>query len=244
MLKRNALLLLIVVSWFTAASTAFGQQPPETAPIAAGESILNLGPLLDVTNGLKTELLQYHDCTGAAGCYAKDLDLQAERAIAFLRARAARRESDERLALILDIDETTLSNWAQMSAANFEYNSKDFDAWVSSAQAPEIPGTHRLFKAAQGLGVSVIFITGRPETQRASTEANLRLRGFDKWEKLIMRSPDQQKLTAEQYKSDVRGVVAQNFRIVLNVGDQWSDLRGPNPAEFSVKYPDPYYFIK
>ncbi len=244
MLKRNAVFLLIVVSWFAADYTASAQQAPETAPVATGESILNLGPLLDVTNGLKTELLQYHDCTGAAGCYAKDLDLQAERAIAFLRARAAYREPAEKLALILDIDETTLSNWAQMSAANFEYNSKDFNAWVASAQAPEIPGTLRIFKVAEKLGVSVIFITGRPETQRASTETNLRLRGFGKWEKLIMRAPDQQKLTAEQYKSDARGVVAQKFRIVLNVGDQWSDLRGPNPAEFSVKYPDPFYFIK
>ena len=92
--------------------------------------------------------------------------------------------------------------------------------------------------------MSVIFITGRPETQRASTEANLRLRGFDTWEQVILRAPDQQKLTAEQYKSAARGMVAGKFRIVLNVGDQWSDLHGPNPAEFSVKYPDPYYFIR
>jgi acid phosphatase len=238
----------IIVSFvvcFAALSIAVtAQQAPETAPVAAGESILNLGPLLDVTNGLKTELRQYHDCTGAAGCYQKDLEVQADLAIAFLRMRAAHRNTDEKLALILDIDETTLSNWAQMSAANFEYNSKDFNAWVASAQAPAIPGTLRLFKTAEELGVSVIFITGRSEAQRASTETNLRLSGFDKWEQLILRAPDQRNLTAEQYKSEARGVVAKTFRIVLNVGDQWSDLRGPNPAEFSVKYPDPYYFIK
>jgi hypothetical protein len=30
----------------------------------------------------------------------------------------------------------------------------------------------------------------------------------------------------------------------LNVGDQWSDLKGTPEAEYSVKYPDPYYFLK
>jgi len=215
-----------------------------TAPLARSESIPNLGPLLDRVNALKAELRQYHDCSATAGCYPKDLDQQADRAITFLHIRAAHRKSDEKLAMVLDIDETALSNWAEMDAANFEYNSKDFNAWVASAQAPAIPGTLRLVKAAEEVGVCVFFITGRPETQRASTEANLRLRGFDKWEQLILRRADQQKLTAEQYKSAARGIVARSFRIVLNVGDQWSDLRGPNPAEFSVKYPDPYYFIK
>ena len=238
---RSALFYLSMLTTVVPLASA---QKAMTAPEAPSESIQNLGPLLDRVNALKADLRQYHDCVGAAGCYEKDLDLQADRAVAFLRMRAAHRNADEKLALVLDIDETSLSNWAQMSAANFEYNSKDFNAWVESAQAPAIPATLRLFKTAEELGFSVIFITGRTEMQRASTEVNLRLRGFDKWEQLIMRAPDQQKLTAEQFKSDARGTVAREFRIALNVGDQWSDLRGPNPAEFSVKYPDPYYFIK
>jgi hypothetical protein len=28
-----------------------------------------------------------------------------------------------------------------------------------------------------------------------------------------------------------------------NPGDQWSDLKGKPEAEFSVKYPDPCYYI-
>jgi len=38
-------------------------------------------------------------------------------------------------------------------------------------------------------------------------------------------------------------IESEGFRIVLNVGDQWSDLRGNPEAEYSVKYPDPYYFL-
>ena len=30
--------------------------------------------------------------------------------------------------------------------------------------------------------------------------------------------------------------------MVLNVGDQWSDLKGKPEAEYSVKYPDPFTY--
>jgi len=39
-------------------------------------------------------------------------------------------------------------------------------------------------------------------------------------------------------------IAATGVWIILNVGDQWSDLRGKPEAEFSGKYPDPFYFIK
>jgi len=219
-------------------------QQPRTAHVAPSESIPNLGPLLETVNALKSELRQYHACSCTCGCYAKDMDLEAHRAVAFLEARAHRHDN-EKTAIVLDIDETTLSNWDEMSGANFEYDSKAFNAWVESAQAPAIPGTLSIYNAAQRLGVRVFFLTGRPEAQRASTETNLRLQGFSTWQHLIMRKPDQGKLTALAYKSAERAkIAAAGYRIILNVGDQWSDLRGKPEAEYSVKYPDPFYFIK
>jgi acid phosphatase len=237
---RSCLALFVIL----AAPFATAQQPG-TARVAPSENIPNLDPLLDRVNALKSELHEYHACTCKCGCYAKDLDLEADRAIAFLRTRAAHSGHSEKLALVLDIDETSLSNWDQMSTANFEYDSKSFNAWVESAQAPAIPGTLRVYDEAQKLGVSVFFLTGRPDTQRASTETNLRLRGFNAWQQLIMRRTDQRKMTALVYKSAERAkIVAAGYRIILNIGDQWSDLRGNPRAEYSVKYPDPYYFIR
>jgi acid phosphatase len=220
-----------------------GAQQPHTAPVAPSENIPNLGPLLERVNALKSELRQYYACSCTCGCYAKDMDIEADRAIAFLEARAHRRDN-EKLALVLDIDETTLSNWEEMSGANFEYDSKAFNAWVESAQAPAIQGTLRIYIAAQRLGVRVFFLTGRPEAQRASTESNLRLQGFSTWQQLILRKPEQAKMTALAYKSGERAkIAAAGYRIILNVGDQWSDLRGEPEAELSVKYPDPFYLI-
>jgi acid phosphatase len=211
--------------------------PPRTALLAPGESIGNL-------DTLKSQLKQYHECTCTCGCYAKDLDLQADRAIDFLRARAGRRAPTEKLALVLDIDETTLSNYEEMEKADFAYDSKAFAAWIDTAKAPAIPGTLRIYQEAQKLGVRVFFLTGRIETQRAATEQNLRSRGFQNWQELILRSRWDAFKTAQEYKSKARGAIAaQGYKLVLNVGDQWSDLKGDPQAEFSVKYPDPFYFI-
>lgn len=212
--------------------------PSKVSALAPGEQIQNL-------DGLKDQLKQYHECTCTCGCYAKDLDLQADRAIAFLRLRAAHRRPQERLALVLDIDETTLSNYPEMVKADFEYDVKAFVAWENSASAPAIPGTLRLYQEARKLGVSVFFLTGRGESLRSVTERNLRSQGFDGWQQLILRQNAQASSTALAYKSAARATItAQGYRIVLNVGDQWSDLKGNPEAEFSVKYPDPYYFVR
>lgn len=207
------------------------------SPLAPGERIPNL-------DKFKAQLKAYHDCTGTNGCYTRDLNLQANRAIAFLKRRAAHKRAGEKLALVLDIDETTLSNYQEMVAGDFAYDGAKFDAWVDSAKAPAIGGTLRLYKVAQQLGVSVFFLTGRPESERAATEQNLHAAGFGGWQGLILRSANELHSTALVYKSAERARIAgEGYKIVLNMGDQWSDLRGKPMAEFSVKYPDPFYFI-
>jgi acid phosphatase len=227
------LVLLSGTGWLGA------QQAPQPAfsANAQAERIPNL-------DALKNELRQYHDCTCKCGCFAHDQDEQADRAIAFLRQRVAHRRAQEKLALILDIDETTLSNYQEELGADFAYNKPVFDAWVETAQATAIPGTLRLYKEAQRLGVTIFFITGRDEAQRGATERNLRAQGFDQWQDLVMRPANHGSQTIGEFKQAARSqIIAKGNTLALNVGDQWSDLKGKPEAEFSVKYPDPYYFI-
>jgi acid phosphatase len=210
--------------------------PPVFSTVPSAERIPNFDQLV-------TQLKQYHECTCKCGCYAHDLDQQADRAVSFLRRRAAKRGANEKLAVVLDIDETSLSNYAEMLKQNYLYDGKAFDAWVNTAQAPAIPGTLRIDKEAKQLGVEVFFITGRGEAERVATEQNLRAQGYE-WKSLTMRAPSEASETAEVFKSAARArIVADGYKIVLNVGDQWSDLKGKPEAEFSVKYPNPYYFI-
>jgi acid phosphatase len=229
---------LISSAWPLAAQQSARQSAqPTFSSDAAAERIPNL-------DKLKAELKQYHDCTCPCGCYAHDIDLQAGRAIAFLRQRAAHRRPGEKLALVLDIDETTLSNYQEQVKEDFTFNKDVFDVWAQSAQAPAIPGTLGLYKEAQKLGVSVFFITGRPEDERDATARNLRAQGFDGWQGLALRPASSARQTVIEFKSGERAkIAAQGYKLVLNVGDQWSDLKGAPEAEFSVKYPDPFYFI-
>ena len=195
-------------------------------------------------DNLITELKQYHDCTCKCGCYGRDLDTQADRALAFLRRRAAHRGAQEKLAVVFDIDETSLSNYQEMLHASFAFDPKAFEAWVNSAAAPAIPGTLRIDEEAQRLSVAVFFITGRYEPERAATERNLRAQGF-KWQQLTLRTESTRRESVTAYKSGARAqIAAQGYKIVLNVGDQWSDLKGQPEAEFSVKYPNPFYLIQ
>jgi len=235
-MKYRLLALTAVVSLPVATLLAQNCAQPVFSKVPSAERIPNFDQLV-------TELKQYHECTCACGCYAHDLDLQADRAISFLRKRAAVHKPHDKLALVLDIDETSLSNYAEMLKQNYIWDGKAFDAWVNMAQAPAIPGTLRIDKQAIQLGVTVFFITGRAEDERAATEKNLRAQGYE-WKSLTMRAQSESRETAEVYKAAARArIVAQGYTIVLNVGDQWSDLKGKPEAEFSVKYPNPYYFI-
>lgn len=244
MLKKFAAILagpLVLAAGF-----AFlpAQQPQR--PVFSSNDAAERIPNLDT---LKKELKEYHDCTCTCGCYSHDIDRQADRAIAFLQQRAARRKSREKLALILDIDETALSNYRELNGADFAFNASTWDAWIEEGETTAIPGTLRLYKEAQRLGVSIFFITGRKEAQRAITERNLRAQGFDNWKLLVMLpanrgSANQGAQTIGAFKAVARAqIAAAGYTLALNVGDQWSDLKGKPEAEYSVKYPDPYYFI-
>ncbi|MHB1022194.1 MAG: HAD family acid phosphatase, partial [Acidobacteriaceae bacterium] len=221
--------------------TLYAQQTPTSAAVRhvlrPAHEPANLGLL-------KNELKAYHDCTCQCGCYARALDQQASRAMHALAAQVARSRPGAKLALVLDIDETSLSNYEEMQKEDFGYNSKVFAAWEDEARAPAIPGTLRLYKKAQQLGVAVFFITGRPDTELAATERDLRAAGYSHWAGLTLRRPNQVKEATIAYKSSARAaIVRQGYDILLNVGDQMSDLKGSPQADVSVKLPNPYYYI-
>jgi acid phosphatase len=188
---------------------------------------------------LKTKLKHYHDC-----CYAAALEKQDKVALAYLERAAAHAKPGEKLALVLDIDETSLSNYQEEAADDFGFIPRDWNAWAESARAPAIPGTLKLTQRAHELGVAVFFITGRSEDQREATAKNLTSAGYADWAGLTLRTHDQAHEATIPYKSSARAaIVKQGYRIILNVGDQWSDLRGAPLAEYSVKLPNPFYYI-
>ncbi len=195
---------------------------------------------------------EYADCTADAGCYWGDLDAQTRRAEAELdrllaqhHATAAHEAEQQKLAVVLDIDETSLSAYCEEKREDYGFIPEMFNTWVvSPAASIPIPGTLRLFRHARTAGVSVFFLTGRPHEQTDATARNLRTAGYDGWQGLILRSETQRHTDTTQYKSAERArITAEGYRILLNVGDQWSDLLGTPRAELSVKLPNPFYYL-
>ncbi|HEX5285217.1 MAG TPA: HAD family acid phosphatase [Bryocella sp.] len=207
------------------------------------------------------KLVEYGECTGEGGCYWADLDAQYRRAEAELKREiasrpASDRQAGEKLAVVMDIDETTMTNWCEMRREDFGYVWSLYRPYELTGTAVAIPGALRLFNEAREAGVAVFFITGRPgkgdaraQTADASDETtatarNLEAQGFRGYTGLRLRNGDERQMATIAYKSQERQkIVADGYRIVMSLGDQWSDLLGDPQADVSVKLPNPFYFI-
>jgi acid phosphatase len=151
---------------------------------------------------------------------------------------------DEKRAIVFDVDETALSNWQQIEPADFAYIRKDFNEWVDRGAAPAIAPTLDLYRAAIAQGIDVFFVTGRREPQRKTTEENLKRVGYAKWKELILRPSTDHEPSIIPFKMGARKRIATSgYRIVANVGDQYSDLEG-GYAEKCFKLPNPAYYVK
>jgi len=212
---------------------AMGQQPPVTVP----------GEPTNIQT-VKDQLKHYHDCT-EADCYMPQMERQVDLAIKYMKHDVAAAKPGEKLAIVFDIDETVLSNWSTEVHDDFAYVPADWNLCVQLWCGRAILPTLRLFKEAEKDKVAVFFITGRPETQRNDTATNLRAEGFDQWVGLYLRPVNHPASQAvDEYKSGDRAdILGKGYRIVVNVGDQMSDLTHAPLAEHSVKLPNPFYFI-
>jgi predicted secreted acid phosphatase len=188
----------------------------------------------------KTAVLAYVD----SGAYAREFAAVAAEAQAWIEARAAARRPGERLAVVLDIDETVLSNLPHLRAQDFGYVPAVWEAWVERAEAPALAPMADLFRAARAQDVAVLFLTGRRDpVERAGTEANLRAVGLGDYAALRLTPADAPRgQTATARKSAARAAwAAEGWTLIAAIGDQHSDL-GP-PAERSFKLPNPFYFL-
>jgi predicted secreted acid phosphatase len=190
---------------------------------------------------------RYHD----SGAYDRDLAAVDAKALHWITMRV---KKVQRPALVLDIDETALSNWEVLQRDDFGRpipgpcidESKDpcgWQAWDLLGKDPAIVPTLHVFEAARKLSVAVFFITGRPESQRAATERNLKAAGYGGYEKLYTVPDGSHFVSAADFKAPVRKEIEESgYRIIANIGDQPSDLKGGH-AEKTFQLPDPFYRV-
>jgi predicted secreted acid phosphatase len=180
-----------------------------------------------------------------SGEYAKDVATVALRANKYLARRIPKgAKPGKKLAVVFDIDDTTLTNLSHMAANDYGYVPAVWNAWVAEAHARAIIPVQTVYDTAIRGKIDVIFITGRPETQRAATEHNLRDVGYDTWARIYFKPTTDVMLTNLGFKIDVRRKLTQEgYTIIANIGDQDSDLAG-GYAERTFKLPNPFYLAK
>lgn len=187
----------------------------------------------------KQALIRYHD----SGAYGNDINEVAKEAAKYLQYRLKHLGRDKKPAIVLDIDETSLSNYPNMVAMNFGGTPQEMRQAEDAGEDVAIGPILDVYRLAKNNHVAVFFITGRYEYERKATEANLKKEGFGQWDGLIMRSKENEKKPAAEYKTAARKLLTeQGYQILLNIGDQKSDLTG-GFADRTYKLPNPYYFI-
>ena len=67
------------------------------------------------------------------------------------------------------------------------YNATAFNVWVRKGAAPALPETLKLYGKLLSLGITPVFLTGRPDDQQLVTAYNLVKEGYRGWAKLITK---------------------------------------------------------
>jgi acid phosphatase len=183
------------------------------------------------------------------GRYDEDFANVVASARAWLETRAP---AATKPAIVLDIDETSLSNWPAYrvngwaritnGACDLQQGPCGLRAWQALGQSKALAPTLALARRARELNVAVFFITGRPPNLRDATERNLKDQGYE-WTGLILEPEGAAFASASDFKAPERRKISeQGYTILLSLGDQQSDLTG-GYAERTFKLPNPVYYL-
>lgn len=188
----------------------------------------------------KRAIINYYN----SGEYDKDVTKIMQDVEKYFQKRIAdnnNKGQPQKFAIVLDIDETSLNNFIGNKKRDFSGERKAVEGTYIDADAPAIKPVLDLYNMAIKNGVDVFFITFRPDHFRSYTITNLQKSGYFGWKELYMPNKDEKKMGSTVYKTNVRKtIVGQGYDIILNLGDQDSDLNG-GYADYVTKLPNPLY---
>src|SRR3954454_13097720 len=213
-------------------------------PYLGSSTSYNAGDWQDALRAYYTNRIYDHQITQVDQVAEATIDRFAHasaRKAAMARAARHRHRQRSKPAIVLDVDETTLSNYTAIDADDFTFGTQS-QAEATNEIGTAIPATKTLYDDAKARGVSIFFITGRREATRAHTAHNLETQGFTGYRQLILK-PDASADSTVVYKRTARAAIErQGYKIVANIGDQYSDLAGGH-ALTAFKLANPFYFL-
>jgi acid phosphatase len=173
------------------------------------------------TSYTPAQIRAYHE----SGRWERDVARVFSSARRSLLRQLDRPRVPRRPAIVLDIDETALSNYPCLDEGDFSLTG--VATCVTQSRSVAIVPARRLVDAARRRKVAVFFITGAPAALEAARRANLRKAGFRGAFTVIGRPSTSMESSVVPYKSsERRKLERRGYRILVNVGDQRSDLAG------------------
>ena len=145
-------------------------------------------------------------------------------------------DPDQPPAIVTDVDETVLDNTpfeARVIQAGKTYDSATWKAWTAEGAAPPMPGAAAFLQDAKSRGVTVFYVTNRDEDERPGTRATLERAGFPldpNVETLLLRTDPK-----VSDKSPRRKQVADRYRLLLVLGDDFNDFANVREASWEVR---------
>ena len=186
----------------------------------------------------KLSLKKYHD----TGKYYKEISQITYQIEQYINEKTAVK-SNKKYALVLDIDETSLSNYQNIVKREFSNDKDRIHNDILKADATAITPIKKLFDYAKEHNVNVFFITGRYLSEKEATIKNLHSQGYSGWKAIFFRT-DNAGLGSKFLKKDKasirKHIMQQGYEILATVGDQESDLIG-GYAQKTFKLPNPFY---
>ena len=127
-------------------------------------------------------------------------------------------------AIIIDVDETVLDNSSFQSRTILSGLSypNGWAKWVNESKATAVEGVYEFLHYADESNVKIFYVTNRLESFREPTIRNLKSLGLpfdDNINSLIMREDEDVRDKTKRRKN-----IAENYRIVLLLGDQLTDF--------------------
>ncbi|WP_406830848.1 HAD family acid phosphatase [Pedococcus sp. KACC 23699] len=165
-------------------------------------------------------------------------------------------------AIVFDADDTTLWTYQmEVGDMKFVFTPAAQQPWVDGERFPAVPGMVDFVNDAEKMGFTVFGLTGRTDSQKSHTVSNLAKVGYTAFpsERFFTKfnsgaTPPSYlssswcsaypKCTTVEYKAGTRRHIEKDlgYDIVLNVGDQFSDLQG-GFADTALKLPNPTYYL-
>ena len=130
-------------------------------------------------------------------------------------------------AVILDVDETVLDNsgyqaWNAVKDTTFD--SKTWTAYVNSVTSLPIPGSLEFAQYAVSKGVRVFYVSNRTAEEEPATRKNLEKYGYPLDGAVDTVLTSREKPDWGSAKSTRRMFIAKEYRVLLNVGDNFGDF--------------------